>query len=240
MWLLLQICPLHFQPHLRFVTVLIILGSVMLIVVMFGDYGACGEKICALQVFSTLVSILAIAEFVVGVLAWSQRQEIGLSIAEFYTSLYALYVKGGGDPAIGVTLMFIQGALHCCGITGMSVIEVAQKTCPEPDGFFEHIKMDSCPVVIATIFDSKATLVMWLFIGTGVLLIIAVICSVTLTKKICMTVSSPQYIILTQSTPALANPQPPQHQLISTYPNPDQDPVVFPPLSLVTVPAAQT
>lgn len=32
------------------VTVLIALGSVMLIVVMFGDYGACNEKRCALQV----------------------------------------------------------------------------------------------------------------------------------------------------------------------------------------------
>lgn len=32
------------------VTVLIALGSVMLIVVVFGDYGACNEKRCALQV----------------------------------------------------------------------------------------------------------------------------------------------------------------------------------------------
>lgn len=32
------------------VTVLIALGAVMLIVVSFGDYGACNQKICALQV----------------------------------------------------------------------------------------------------------------------------------------------------------------------------------------------
>ncbi|GLD48660.1 CD9 antigen-like isoform X1 [Lates japonicus] len=34
------------------VTVLIALGSVMLIVVVFGDYGACNEKRCALQVMT--------------------------------------------------------------------------------------------------------------------------------------------------------------------------------------------
>lgn len=33
-------------------TVLIVLGSIMLVVVMFGDYGACNEKRCALQVVS--------------------------------------------------------------------------------------------------------------------------------------------------------------------------------------------
>lgn len=31
-------------------TILIVLGSVMLIVVIFGDYGTCNEKRCALQV----------------------------------------------------------------------------------------------------------------------------------------------------------------------------------------------
>lgn len=36
--------------NLSVVTILIALGAVMLIVVVFGDYGACNEKRCALQV----------------------------------------------------------------------------------------------------------------------------------------------------------------------------------------------
>uniref|UniRef100_A0A672YI48 Tetraspanin n=1 Tax=Sphaeramia orbicularis TaxID=375764 RepID=A0A672YI48_9TELE len=166
------------------VTVLIVLGSVMLIVVSFGDYGACSEKTCALQVFSGLVAFLAGLEIVIGVLAYSKSDEVGLRIAEFYSSLYALYVSSGGDPAIGVILTFIHNALHCCGVTGVKVIEIAQKTCPKPDGFMEHLVMPNCPLTIATTFDSKASLVMGLFVGTEVLLITALACSVTLLKQI--------------------------------------------------------
>ncbi|GAA6215537.1 CD9 antigen-like isoform X2 [Lates japonicus] len=165
------------------VTVLIALGSVMLIVVVFGDYGACNEKRCALQVFSALLAILAGAEVVLGVLAYSRRYEVGASMAEFYTSMYALYVTNG-DAAIGVTLKFVHEMLHCCGVTGAKLIEVVQSTCPKPDGFLEHIVMPNCPTVIATVFDSKASLVMGIFCGTGALLIIALVCSIILLKQI--------------------------------------------------------
>ncbi|XP_056257407.1 CD81 antigen isoform X1 [Seriola aureovittata] len=219
------------------VTVLIALGSVMLIVVMFGDYGACNEKKCALQVFSALLAILAGAEMVVGVLAYSRRYEVGANIAEFYNSLYSLYISGG-DPGIGVTLTFIHNMLHCCGITGISLVEVVKQTCPKPDGFMEKLVMPNCPGVITNVFDSKAPLVMGIFLGTGALLIIALICSLTLSRKICLSASSPQYIILTQSTPVLANPQPSQHEFVSTS-YPDHDPVTFTPLTVANIPVAQ-
>ncbi|KAK2833830.1 hypothetical protein Q5P01_017719 [Channa striata] len=220
------------------VTVLIVLGLMMLVVVMFGDYGACSEKRCALQVFSALVTILAVAEGVVGFLAYSKRDEVGQSVAEFYNTMYVLYVNNGGDPAIGITLTFIHNMLHCCGVTGIAVIEMAQSTCPKPDGFFEHIKMPSCPGVITDVFDSKGALVMGVFVGTGALLIVALICSSILSHSIRSSVSSPQYIVLTQSTPVLTNPQ---HELLSTtsYPYPDPDPVVFPPLTVANIPVAQ-
>ncbi|XP_047213745.1 CD81 antigen-like isoform X1 [Girardinichthys multiradiatus] len=221
------------------VTVMIALGIVMLIVVLFGDYGACNEKRCALQVFSVLVFLLAIAEFAVGGLAWSNRMEAGLHLGKFYVSLYERYVMSQ-DPAIGVILTFIQNSLHCCGITGVSVIEIGQQTCPKPSGFFEHIKMDSCPITIVTVFDSRAPLVMGIFIGTGALLIVAVICSGVLSSQIHRVSSSPQYIILSPSTPSLAAPQPyPPHVTVSNNSFPDQDPVVFTPLPAVNIPLAQ-
>ncbi|XP_013855387.1 CD81 antigen [Austrofundulus limnaeus] len=93
------------------VTVLIVLGVIMLIVVTFGDYGACNEKRGSLQVFSALLMILAIAEIVVGVLAYSQRAMVGRKLGEFYTSLYMLYVNSG-DPAMAVTLAFIHNLVN--------------------------------------------------------------------------------------------------------------------------------
>ncbi|XP_063759470.1 CD9 antigen isoform X2 [Eleginops maclovinus] len=164
------------------VTVLITLGSVMLIVVVFGDYGACSENRCALKTFSVLVNILGVAVVVCGVVAYSRKNEIGLRIGEFYTTMYALYVANR-DPVLAVTLTFIQKLLHCCGATGMPLLDFAKETCPDPESIFEHIKMDTCPGVIVDIFNSKAPLVMGLLVGTGVLLIIALVCSMVLLKQ---------------------------------------------------------
>ncbi|KAM4716877.1 CD9 antigen-like isoform 2-T2 [Anableps anableps] len=165
------------------VTVLIVLGLIMLIVVTFGDYGACNEKKCALQVFSILVFFLAVAEFVVGGLAYSNRNTVGLRLGEFYVSLYSLYVSSL-DPAIGVTLTFIHNSLHCCGMTGVQLIEVVKQTCPKPDGILEHIYMSNCPTTIVNVFDSRAPLVMGIFIGTGALLITGLVCASILLQQI--------------------------------------------------------
>ncbi|XP_029293323.1 CD9 antigen isoform X2 [Cottoperca gobio] len=164
------------------VTVLIALGSVMLIVVVFGDYGACNEKRCALQVFSALVTILAIADVVIAVAAYSRTFEIGLRMVEFYSSIYTLYLTTR-DPVIAVTLTFIHEMLHCCGVTGVPVLEYVVNTCPKPNGIWEYIKMDVCPAVIIDVFNSKAPLVMGFFVGTGALLITALVCSTILLKQ---------------------------------------------------------
>ncbi|XP_026021503.1 CD81 antigen isoform X1 [Astatotilapia calliptera] len=217
------------------VTVLIALGAVMLFVVMFGDYGACNEKRCALQVFSALLAILATLVVVVGVLVNIKSNEVGLRFAEFYASLYTIYVANQ-DPGIAVTLTFIHNTLHCCGLTGVSIIELVKQTCPEPDGFFEHIKMDSCPGVIADVFIGKAPMMMGTFVGTGVLLFIALICSITLSRKI-VSASTPQYIILTQTTSTQANFLPAQHEVVTST-RADQEPVFFTPLSAANIPVA--
>ncbi|XP_005738038.1 CD81 antigen isoform X2 [Pundamilia nyererei] len=165
------------------VTVLIALGAVMLFVVMFGDYGACNEKRCALQVFSALLAILATLVVVIGVLANIKSDEVGLRFAELYASLYALYVANQ-DPGIAITLTFIHNTLHCCGVTGFPIMELVKHTCPEPDGFFEYIKMDSCSGVIAGVFIGKAPMMTGIFVGTGVLLMTAMVCAIVLLNQL--------------------------------------------------------
>ncbi|XP_070779866.1 CD9 antigen isoform X2 [Enoplosus armatus] len=165
------------------VTVLIALGSVMLIVVLFGDYGACSEKRLSLHVFSALVAVLAVAEVVVGVLAYSRRSQVENGIAEFYITMYTLYLASG-DPVIGFILTIIHKMLHCCGVTGLVQFEFVKKTCPEPDGFFQKFKMPNCPEIMVNFFDSKESLVIGVFVGTGILLITALVCSIILLKQI--------------------------------------------------------
>ncbi|KAI4822179.1 hypothetical protein KUCAC02_007738 [Chaenocephalus aceratus] len=134
------------------VTVLIITGSVMLIVVVFGENGA-------LLTFSALVTILAGALVVFGVIANARKEEIGLRYLD------------NGDPALADILTFIQELLHCCGATGVTSLDFAKETCPDPDSIWEHLKMDACPGVIVDVFNRNAPLVIGLFVGTGVSLV---------------------------------------------------------------------
>ncbi|XP_068509529.1 CD9 antigen-like isoform X3 [Syngnathus scovelli] len=155
------------------VITLIALGTVMLILVTIGDYGACSEKKCALQL------------------------------------------------------------LHCCGVTGITLLEFVKQTCPKPQGFVENIAMPTCPGVITNLFTSSAPMVMAIFIVIGALLFIALICSLILKAKLNESSSpSPPYIILTNASPSLPNLS--QHQL-----DPDQDPIVFPPLTLANTTVGQ-
>ncbi|XP_056263986.1 CD9 antigen-like isoform X2 [Pseudoliparis swirei] len=220
------------------VSILIALGAVMLVVVVFGDYGACSEKRCALQVFCILVTILAVADVAVGVVGFNNKDSVGAHIVEFYASMYALYVTGG-DPVIGVTLRFIHNLLHCCGVTGFTALELVSDTCPPPEGFFEKFKMPGCTTIILSVFDSKAELMLGIFIGTGALLIVALVCSAILCKKIRRCSSSFQSIAMTQGTAIMAVP--PHGIVSSSYPTPClyPDPVVFTPLSVAKVPLVQ-
>ncbi|KAK1878172.1 CD9 antigen [Dissostichus eleginoides] len=196
------------------VTVLIITGSVMLIVVVFGDYGACNEKRCALQIFSVLVTILAVAVVVLGVTANSSKEEIGLRMGEF-------------------TLAY----MCCIWLTATQFLLSLSHSSKNCFTAVERLGDVACPGVIVDVFNVKAPLVMGVFVGTGALLLLALICSSTLAKKL-KTPSSPQYIILTQ-------PQTSQLEYIPTstsisYSYPDQEPVVFTPLTVANIPIVIT
>ncbi|KAK1877059.1 CD9 antigen, partial [Dissostichus eleginoides] len=172
--------------------------------------------------FSVLVTILAVAVVVFGVTANSSKEEIGFRIADFYSSIYLLYVANS-DP------------LHCCGATGKPSLDFAKETCPDPDSFLDPFTMDACPGVIVDVFINKAPLVMGLFVGTGVILLLALICSSTLAKKL-KTPSSPQYIILTQPPPSHLEYIPTS----TSYSFPEQKPVVFTPLTVANIPIVMT
>ncbi|XP_014059182.1 CD9 antigen isoform X1 [Salmo salar] len=210
---------LNTQPFVIGVSVLIVLGAVILLVAVFGDYGACNENRTALGVFSCLLAILAGVEIVAGVLAYVRSDKVGEQLAEFYMTVYAQYVNKQ-DPSLTVTLSMFHNVLHCCGVVGALDLLV-RKTCPDTS-FLETLRLPACPTVILNLFESKAPLVMGLFLGTAAMLIFALVCSTLLSKEIQRSQSSPPpYILLSSST-------------VLSHPNPNQDPV-FTPLPVIPV-----
>ncbi|KAK5619398.1 hypothetical protein CRENBAI_004561 [Crenichthys baileyi] len=164
------------------VYVLVILGLVMVIVGSFGDYAACSEKKMALQVFSVLLFLLAMAEITVGLLAYFTWDEIAENLGKLYADLYKLCVKNK-DKDIAGLLTFIHSMLHCCGLTGVQPNDFVGKTCLKVDDA-EHSHMQSCRENITTFSDNKAPVVLGCFVGTGAILIGEVICTCLLALKI--------------------------------------------------------
>ncbi|XP_061893180.1 CD9 antigen-like [Entelurus aequoreus] len=165
------------------VTVLIVLGTVLLLVVVFGDFGVCCEKRCALHVLAVLLFLLAVALMVGGLLIYTNNDTVGKAFAGFYESMYTLYVTTG-DPGLRVTIMFIQEMLYCCGLTGIPVLESMVQTCPKPNGFLSHIAMPTCPGVISDTFHHSLPILMVFLFLTGALLITALVCTLILNKKL--------------------------------------------------------
>uniref|UniRef100_A0A8C7CP04 Tetraspanin n=1 Tax=Oncorhynchus kisutch TaxID=8019 RepID=A0A8C7CP04_ONCKI len=171
---------LNTQQFVIGVSVLIALGAVILLVAVFGDYGACNENRTALGVFSCLLAILAGLEIGAGVFAYMRSDEVGEQLAKFYITVYAQYVDKG-DP--GLTLgTFHSIRLHCCGLIG-ALDPLVKRTCPDT-GFLETFTLPACPTVIVNLFESKAPLVMGLFLGTAAMLITALVCCSILMKQI--------------------------------------------------------
>ncbi|XP_055743726.1 CD9 antigen-like [Salvelinus fontinalis] len=182
---------LNTQQFVIGVSVLIVLGAVILLVAVFGGCGACNENMNALAVFSCLLGILAGLEIGVGVLAYMRSDEVGKQLAKFYMTVYAQYVDKR-DPGLAVTLSMFHNVLHCCGIVGAFDLLV-KKTCPETS-FLETFTLPACPTMIVNLFESKAPLVMGLFLGTAAMLITALVCCSILVKQIKRShLSSPVY-----------------------------------------------
>uniref|UniRef100_A0A4W5PM76 Tetraspanin n=1 Tax=Hucho hucho TaxID=62062 RepID=A0A4W5PM76_9TELE len=214
---------LNTQQFVIGVSVLIVLGAVILLVAVFGDYGACNENRTALGVFSCLLAILAGVEIGAGVFVYMRSDEVGEQLAKFYMTVYAQYVDKG-DPGLAVTLSMFHNLgtfhsiiLHCCGLIG-ALDPLVKKTCPET-GIWETFTLPACPTVIVNLFESKAPLVMGLFLGTAAMLILALVCSSLLSKEIQRSQSSPPPYILLSSSTVLSPP--------------NQDPVVFTPLPVI-------
>ncbi|XP_029583918.1 CD9 antigen isoform X1 [Salmo trutta] len=182
---------LNTQQFVSVVSVLIVLGAVMLLVAVFGDYGACNENRTALEVFSGLLCFLTVLVIVAGVLAYVIRDEVGKQVAIFYMTVYAQYLDKQ-DPGLAVTLSMFHNVLDCCGLLG-GLDLLVKNTCPKI-GVWGTFTVPACPTVIINLLESKAPLVIGLFLGTAAMMITAIVCCSILVKQIKRShLSAPMY-----------------------------------------------
>lgn len=70
--------------------------------------------------------------------------------------------------------------------------------------------------------------------------LLALICSTTLSQKLSVSNSPPQYLFLTNTTSSVVNPAPSQHGFASaSYPHTYQDPLLYTPPTAADIPVAQ-
>ncbi|PWA15555.1 CD9 antigen-like [Gambusia affinis] len=162
------------------VYILVILGSVMVALGIFGEHAACNDSKIALQVFCVFLFLLAAAAIAVGALAYTSKDTVGKKLGELYGDVYKLYEKNK-DETVAATLKYVHDLLQCCGSAGVQLTELVQKTCPKADDAMTH---PTCQESIKRFMDQQAPLVTGVFVGTGALLITQVVCAALFSSKI--------------------------------------------------------
>ncbi|KAK9978982.1 hypothetical protein ABG768_020718 [Culter alburnus] len=185
------------------VAVLVVTGALMLLVAVIGDCGACNHSKSALGVFSGLLSFLIIIEIAAGVMAFMWSETLSEELAKFYATIYAQYVNTR-SPGQAMTLKIFNNAFDCCGIGGPIEIFV-RDTCPEGN-FLKQLTFPSCPSVILDMFKSSAPLVLGGFLGTAGIMVVALVCSVVLSRHVSRSHASPPAYVLLTSQPSVLIP----------------------------------
>ncbi|XP_054891508.1 CD9 antigen-like [Poeciliopsis prolifica] len=161
------------------VYILVILGSVMVALGIFGEYAACNDSKIALQVFCVFLFLLAAAAIAVGALAYSSKDTVGKKFGELYSDIHKLYEKNK-DETVAATLRVVHDLLQCCGSAGVHLTELVKKTCPKA----RPGNLPKCQESIERFIDQSAPLVTAAFVGTGALLITQVVCAALFSSKI--------------------------------------------------------
>ncbi|KAG9343046.1 hypothetical protein JZ751_015264 [Albula glossodonta] len=175
---------LNTQQFVIGVTVLIVLGVILLLAAIFGDYGACNENRVALSVFAVLLGILAGVLIAAGVLAFINSDKVGQQLSEFYSTIYLQYVnKGGSEASLAVTLKLFHNALDCCGMGG-TLEPLVRETCPKKGVLDTLFYTKACPGVIQDLFTSNAPVVLGCFLGIAALMICALVCASIMDQQI--------------------------------------------------------
>ncbi|XP_008413720.1 CD9 antigen-like [Poecilia reticulata] len=174
------------------VYILVILGSVMVALGIFGEHSACNDNKIALLVYCVFLFLLAVAAIAIGALAYTSKDTVGRKFGELYSDVYKLYEKNK-DETVAATLKFVHGLLQCCGLAGVQLTELVKKTCPKADDVTKHANpARTCQQSIESFIDQCAPLVTGVFVGTGALLITQVVCAALFSSKIHRDSEAPQ------------------------------------------------
>ncbi|XP_028671222.1 CD9 antigen-like [Erpetoichthys calabaricus] len=176
------------------VLVLIATGAVILAVAILGSCGVTNESRVLLAIFSAFLAVLCGFMLAAGFFAFNKKDVVAEQLSKFYETVYLKYVHEK-DPSLVVTLRILQNGLNCCGLLG-SLDVLVKETCP-PIGAFQLYT--PCPIAIADFFQSKGTLVLAVFVGIAALMLLGLICSAVLSKKIGLGEQTSVYVILQNS-----------------------------------------
>lgn len=158
------------------VTVLVITGFLITLAGVLGNLGACSFKISALNAFSGLLSFLIIINIAVGVTAFVKSGQTSDELSELYRKICTSQTRSSNETMI---LRLLHKTFDCCGI-GESIV---YESCPEGNSQKQSTFL-SCPSVIQDVFNSNAPLVLVGFLGIAGLMMLALVCSVILSRYI--------------------------------------------------------
>ncbi|KAK2833835.1 hypothetical protein Q5P01_017724 [Channa striata] len=159
-------------PFSVFTTILIVQGSVMVAAGTGQVYSVWKENRSNLKKFCAFLAVLALVDVIIAVVLYFKIKEFGNTVVEIYNSSYDEILSGNGDPAVS-GLVGLMHNLLCCGVP------TKKDLCQEP----HQLDLYDCPWLITVAFSIIAPAVMVVFLGTAVLLIVAMIINLKFLKQ---------------------------------------------------------
>ncbi|XP_044136988.1 CD9 antigen [Bufo gargarizans] len=158
------------------VYILIGAGALMMLVGFLGCCGAIQESECMLGLFFAFLLVIFAIEIAAGIWGFANKDKVVDELQKFYADTYQKYLVSK-EPSLKETIKSINFALNCCGLGG-PVEAMLSDTCPQTG--LETLSAQSCPTVIAEVFNKKFHIIGAVGIGIAVVMIFGMIFSMIL------------------------------------------------------------
>lgn len=150
-------------------SIVIAIGAFILIIAIFGCFGALQSNICLLETYSICLLVLVLFQVILASMVFLFIDDIQKDAARSFSKLWR---SRGTSRDSSMMVYLIQESLQCCGYKGSSdyTAEFLPKSCclPQTECDYEHAFKIGCKVHLQESIRSSSQMISYLCIATAI------------------------------------------------------------------------
>ncbi|KAK1785737.1 hypothetical protein P4O66_019079 [Electrophorus voltai] len=164
----------------HFIFVVGLLMAVGAVILLTAVIGFCSENKTSLGVYSSLLTVLATAAIIAGILAYNNSHKFVDHVGEFYATVYGQYMIKK-DWIRGTILKLFHNTFDCCGLGGtVQTILGETDVCPQRFSLLGLSISNSSNCLTVIVAQMQASSVLWFFLGIAGVMLFLLFCSILL------------------------------------------------------------